>query len=347
MPAAVRHRRAGITLVELLVVIGIIGALAAAVLPNLGTTIESRRGRESARMLTSFIAKAQSRALGRREWSGFMISALGGSSYAAADLFLADVPPVYRGDTFDATVLVTDIGEAKLRNAAPEQTEALQLLVDSGVAPGDVVRFDGRGPMYELEEAKSSGFTFRLQGFYTYKDQAIDDLGYQFHNTPWPALSPVRHTFEIFRKPVPAGSPQQLTEGRIIDLQWSGVGPPQVNGVTDTYRRFAASAPVSSVSVVFDGTGRARQIVVGSARLVVTGPVFLLVGRADRVGQAYAAAAGGADDSVGANWQYADSHWIAIDPFTGVVRSAECKPQATTVIESQEWIRQTLVTGGG
>jgi hypothetical protein len=88
-----------------------------------------------------------------------------------------------------------------------------------------------------------------------------------------------------------------------------------------------------------------------TTRLTVTGPVFLLLGRADRAGQA-SAAANPADDSVGANWQYSDSVWIAIDPFTGAVRSAECKPNAAgandteKMLDSQQWIRQALLSGG-
>jgi hypothetical protein len=77
----------------------------------------------------------------------------------------------------------------------------------------------------------------------------------------------------------------------------------------------------------------------------VTGPLFLLVGRADRVGQAFATLSG-TNDTLGANWQYADSTWLAIDPMTGVVRSAACTVSQTTAVNSQTWIRQALLSGG-
>ena len=73
MPPHTSHFRRGMTLVELLVVVAIFLVLAVTVLPALSATAELRRGREAARMVSSFIAKAQWRAIGRREWSGFQL----------------------------------------------------------------------------------------------------------------------------------------------------------------------------------------------------------------------------------------------------------------------------------
>jgi prepilin-type N-terminal cleavage/methylation domain-containing protein len=338
-----RHRRCGMSLVELLVVVAILGMLAVTVLPNLSNTAEARRGREAARMVSSFIAKAQSRAIGRREWSGLALRTPGASGYAASDMFLADVPAVYRGDSVDATVVVTDIGSGVLRNASPMPSDALVDLPLLGLEAGDLVRFDGRGPMFELIEVKAGGFSFKFQG---YEGKAIDDLGYTDHNTPWPAVSPVRHTFEMFRKPVPSGSPLSLAGGLVIDLSWSGIGPSQVNGIAGTYQRLCQSGPISTVSFLFDGTGRLRQAVVDSKRIIVTGLMFLLVGRADRAGQDPVATLDPNDDSKGANWQYADSFWVGVDPQSGVAKVAECVSGAADVAASQAYIRQSLLTGG-
>ncbi len=52
------------------------------------------------------------------------------------------------------------------------------------------------------------------------------------------------------------------------------------------------------------------------------------------------------DDSVGANWQYSDSFWIGIDPLSGIAKSAECKPSATSVVDSQEFIRSEILSTG-
>ena len=354
------HRRRGLSLIELLVVVAIFGMIAVAVLPNIAATTESRRSREAARMLTSFIAKAQARALGRREWSGFMLVATNTtSSYAAADLFLAEVPPVYRGDTVPALLSIS--GTDPTRRFASWSDSALASGSVAGVRAGDLIRFQERNPWFEvsgtLAPVATGSFSFRLRGDMA---SASEDVGYQPHNTPWPPINQ-SIPFEILRQPVASGSPFSLPESRVVDLFWSGYGPPQANG-TNTYMPFQVTATGTATagattSILCDGTGRLRQIQIklGSGtprRCTVTGPVFLLLGRGDRAGRAYNASGGGSDDSLGANWQYPDSYWIGIDPFTGVAKSAECKPNAVgatdieRLIDSQQWIRSMLLTGG-
>jgi prepilin-type N-terminal cleavage/methylation domain-containing protein len=339
------HRR-GMTLVELLVVVAIVGLLAVTVLPNIANTAESRRSREAARMVSSFVAKAQSRALGSPEMAGFMVAATGSASFAALDLFLADVPPAYRGDTTNATITISSSGAN--RRAGTPSANALATVGTISATTSDLVRFGGRGPFYELTGPPTpSAIEIRMLGSQG-GNGSPDDLGYTSRNTPWPA--PSQLSFEIFRQPDPAGSPLTLPDGRAIDLFWSGYGPPNVGSVQGTYRQFATAG--SRVSVLFDGTGRLRLFVMATSaetrRFAVTGPVYLLVGRADRAtGDVNAPATlNPADDATGANWQYPDSWWVAIDPMTGVAKSAECVPGAADVLASQRWIRSALLGSG-
>ncbi|NCY03336.1 MAG: hypothetical protein EBX36_10615, partial [Planctomycetia bacterium] len=53
--------------------------------------------------------------------------------------------------------------------------------------------------------------------------------------------------------------------------------------------------------------------------------IFLLVGRIDRCGQGYRQSP--PDDASGANWQYADSAWVFVDPKTGLARSMQVVPR--------------------
>jgi type II secretory pathway pseudopilin PulG len=337
-------RRGGISLVELLVVVAIIGLLAVTVLPNIANNAESRRSREAARVVSSFVSAAKSRAIGRREWAGFTLVAAAAGSSGAIDMFYSDVPPPYRGDTVNA-VLTCGGGLSHTRSATPVGG-ALDFVDRVGIQAGDHIRFGGRAPFFEVASPPTAaGLSFRLFGHEA--GNAPEDLGYVRRNTPWPAVGPSEHSFEIFRRPEISGSPLTLSDGRAIDLRWSGVGPPRVPTTGGTYRQFNASP----VSIMFDGTGRIRQAVLPTQRWVITGAVFLLAGRADRAGQDPATLVA-ADDSVGANWQYADSFWIAIDPFSGVAKVAESVPNpggATTyerLIASQRWIREAMASDG-
>lgn len=346
-------QRRGASLSELLVVVAIMGAVAVTVLPNVAGTVEARRSREATRTVVSFVGKANARSLGRREWSGFVVAASGSTAHAALDLQLAEQPIAYRGDTVDAAVTIS--GTAAQTRTASGASGQLTAMVTAGVVAGDLIRFDGRGPLFEITAATTTQVTFRLRGSEGFA--ANEDAGLTQHNTPWPAPSPATHTFEILRRPLPSGSPLTLADGRCVDLYWSGFGPPQVGAVAGTYRRFTTAG--SMVSGLFDGTGRLRQIVettpAATNRLTVTGPLFLLVGRAIRADGSGVSPAtfNAADDASGANWQYRDSYWIAIDPETGIVKSAECMARrsdgtlVTDVIESQSLIRQLLLADGG
>jgi prepilin-type N-terminal cleavage/methylation domain-containing protein len=369
MTASSPYHRRGMSLVELLVVVAILGMLAVAVLPNLSNSAESRRGREAARTVSGFIAKSQSRAIGRREWSGFILAATNTtSSFAAISLFLADVPPVYRGDTVPALLRITGSTDSTrtVSGTAGELTMSGTWPGEAGVQANDLIRFNGSGPWYQIDSGAnpvtSASIRFEPRGFDATADE---DVGYQLHNTPWPP-SDTPLAFEVLRQPNPAGSPLSLGESRAVDLYWSGIGPPTLTVGGNAfgaavYRPFAITATDTvatagaSTAVLFDGTGRLRQAIVRSGetvrRIAITGPLYLLVGRADRVGQGFASL-NPDDDTVGANWQYADSFWIAIDPTTGVVKTAECKPNpgGSTDLErcvnSQTWIRQSLLGAG-
>jgi len=264
---------------------------------------------------------------------------------------LADVPLPYRGDTVNATITMMTSGST--RRSGTASAGALENVATINATTSDLIRFGGRGPLYELRSPPTAaGIEIRMLGADD-SNLSPDDLGYTLRNTPWPAPTPL--TFEILRQPQPSGSPMSLDGGRAIDLFWSGYGPPRVdraNGttVTDTYRRFTTVG--SRISILFDGTGRLRQIVeatpAATIRRPVTGALFLLIGRLDRVnGDPNAANTfNSANDSTGANWQYPDSWWVAIDPLTGMTKIAECKPNSVSVEDSQEWVREALLASG-
>jgi prepilin-type N-terminal cleavage/methylation domain-containing protein len=319
-------RRAGMTLVELLVVVAIIGLLAVTVLPTLSTTAESRRTRETTRVITSFIAQKQAQAFGHANGAGFGLVKTGTSmELPALDVVPAVIPETYRGDTPTASVVLsapTALSFSGAFSSGPSCTN------------GDLIRFGGRGPWYSLIASGSGAPTAcRVRSSAT-----VDALAGQTElNTPWPAFS-VRHSFEIVRGPQRAGSGISIGSGRCIDIFWSFAGA----------TRLATDVPTpATVFFMFDAAGRIRQVSIGPNRFSPDGPILLLVGRVDRAGQdpVIPLPTSGADDTIGANWQYADSEWILIDPLSGVTKSAPSVLGSVTVGASQDYVKSTMIMG--
>lgn len=330
------------TLTELLVVVAIIGLLAVTVLPSLATTTESRRTREAARVVSGIFARAHSAAIGKRDWAGMLIASETNST-GALNIRLVSVPPPYTGAILNAKLAVQTgtnttgaVNAALAASACPVASGAsatstpleLSDFSTSGVNAGDLLQFDGMAPAYEVVTITTGSIQFRI------RQSGSSNAGFSTTSQPWPASTPATYTFEIFRKPLPGGQTFPVPNGRAIDMGWSGYDEPL------GYQRFNTNG--EQVSVLFDTTGRMRLIMRGTARVTPLNPVYFLVGRPDRIGNGYAASLSPADDSLGANWQYPDSWWIAIDPLTGTVRSAECRPNATSVSESQRFIRNQL-----
>ena len=330
--------RLGMSLTELLVVIAILGLLSITVIPALNSNSESRRTRAASQGVSSYLAKAQARSVGRTTWSGFRILASGSASFAADRVVVVDCPEPYRGDSATAAV---NVSAGVSGTATPVNASDFTRLSNGSltITAHDGIRFDGRGPTYQVMSSNSLPILFSLRNA-----SSQENLGQSAVNTPWPSAG--SHSIEIFRQPIPAGTPFQLPDDRTIDLRWSGYGPAAIGAaLTSTFPQG------STVTVLCDNSGRLRQYSITTAAGVTTTrtaniPLFLLVGRADRAANAQASLDPN-DDTVGANWQYADSQWLAIDPSSGIVKASECNATATAFADSQLFIRQALTNTVG
>ncbi len=360
------EKRHGMTLIELLVVMSILGLLSVTVLPAFSNGESARAGRRAAATVSSLVAQSQATALGRAPAAGLWIEPLSGA--AAIDLSIAQRPEPYRGDTFTATVSLTppasptDPVQLTFSRGGADVAQMFSLqaaLSAPGAGPrplvsdGDLIQIGHGADLFTLQsDARSNG-----DG---YQARLRPEAGQTPANTLWPTpsadgQSTTWHSFTIHRKPAPMGALQSLGNGMAIDLAWSGVGterfgPAPLAG-DNGYPPLVGYNSGQALAMMFDAAGAVAEVVFLNtalsgagveASVPVRGPILLLVGRIDRCGLPYHPAP--TEDSPGANWQYADSMWIAIDPKTGLARSVppaihiQTQP-VTNARDSQTFVR--------
>src|SRR4029079_2294412 len=118
-------------------VIAIISMVTLASVPMVLPALDSRRIRESARIVRTQFASAQSEAIARGRSVGVWMERLSADPSASMDLFLCEVPQTYAGDSENSVAQVTIIGGIPYF--------VLSLGADTGwqnqLRPGDLVRF--------------------------------------------------------------------------------------------------------------------------------------------------------------------------------------------------------------
>jgi prepilin-type N-terminal cleavage/methylation domain-containing protein len=102
--------RLGLTLIELLVVMVILTIITAASIPLLTTGVEQRRVREAARLVSSYISSAKTRAIETGRPAGVMVQCFnnaGSRQFFSYSLVAVEVPTPYAGDTTGSAALVS------------------------------------------------------------------------------------------------------------------------------------------------------------------------------------------------------------------------------------------------
>jgi prepilin-type N-terminal cleavage/methylation domain-containing protein len=343
--------RCGMTLVELLVVVAILGLLAVTVLPAFSSGSDARAARQAVAVVTSQLSKAQAAAIGNPLPAGVWIQPLGVGA-TALELALARQPAPYQGDTFSATVSGSAINSGTF--ALTFSGSHVTLLTGSTTPPfvstGDLIQFGGSGPVFELVSPtippQADNCSARLRS----------NAGQTPYNTTLPA-SAVQQSFAIYRRPIRMGGSATIGAGMAIDLAWSGVGASRFGQVSLAGDAGLSSlpgyTPGQAIVVLFNAAGALSELhtvnsspslSVDQTRLPIREPIFLLVGRADRCGLPYNPSP--TEDAPGANWQYPDSYWIAIDPRSGMVKTADTRLAVNNALESRSYIRSGLSVPG-
>jgi prepilin-type N-terminal cleavage/methylation domain-containing protein len=329
MASTARHPRRGMTLIELLVVIAILGLLSVVVIPSLSDQTSSRRYREAARNVSAMIARGQSRAIGAPAPRGVILQPLAADPDSIIDVFLANTPEVYAGESSEAYASITPGGAIQF-----DDLTTLRFQTQPDFCRPDVaIQFGGTGARYK----------FIPPDKVTYAD-SMQTAG----NTPLPRATKL--PFKIYRQPTRAsGGFLQLTNGAAIDLAWSCLGsrPLRAPGTTPII-----TDPTKPVTLLFDAAGKPMELLhSGGIRTLVGEPLFLLIGEGDLTGNDYNPTVSGQDTGgpperrQGANWQYGDCVWLCVDNTSGVVKFGPVAPRTSSVLASQAFIRMTIGLG--
>ena len=360
MSASQTRPNAGMTLVELLVVVSILVLLSAVVLPNLAGREGSRAVQLASTNVSAQFAKAQSVAISRKGSHGIWLTSLPNNAAACVDLYSSDVPDPYRGDTFVAKFTVTPSASWSFATLVATPTGCAASLATPAFGnfanAGNLIQFNEAGPRYDFRLTPTGTFA-------VLRPTANQTSG----NSIWPAPPPAAHRFAIYRLPTRTGQPLTLAQGMALDMAWSGVATQRFgalvlggDGTTTpttgddwtfdpAYQIASVVGSPATVVAMYDAAGALAELcyianaaAASTTRFFPQGPIYLLVGRVDRCGLPYNSAP--TDGNPGANWQYRDSRWIAIDPRTGIVKVAEPLVGATvmTARESQALIRAGL-----
>ncbi len=378
-----RLRNKGLTLVELLVVMGVLSVLAAIALPNIRTMIKQQRLSRSSASVQAYIDGARAKAISTGQPYGIIIERLATSNAVDRSqstlLRYAYSPPAYNGDVPESAAIVLPSGNLAFSpmHAATLVAAAQQRVAGNSepvVRAGDLITIGSVGvtlPIMDIRFATAADFAF---------DPAYRNLmqspGFVPNNWPlampttaqiqgWPvvvldngaAYSPADRIvrvlnpgtltpFSVTRRPrASILPPLEMTEGTVIDLNYSGVGlgnalfSPVVieNDASSTSPAFfAADRNYGSVTIMFDPSGAVSQVRMGTSAadgsivaLDITSNVFLLVGRTGNVrpGDNINGITGisgplGQDNSGIANILDLEAVWIVINRQSGEIYTA-------------------------
>ena len=314
------------TLIEMLIVVSIMMILVAAGVSVFRPASDSRRIREAARAINVYLSSARNRAMETGRPCGVMLRRLDSAPLAVLNLDQCEVPPCYTGDTEQSVATVIYLG-----GNAVEAT--LDVPLPPGmVRPNDRIQFNSHGPLYRiisLADDPSGQFIVSdtlLLTFDTSQGQMV----------PWPDLTGTPKppaSYRIYRAPVKSvATPLQLPASIVIDLGASGTGVVPFGNTTD-------------VTIVFSPNGSVLWYYGAGGETLVTDPIFLLVGKRERVGNTPQLPPTSANEANWSNWQDLNNIWIVINPQTGSVTAGEVAV-GSDITEARSLARDAQSMGG-
>ncbi len=316
------HRRA-FTLLELLIVVTIAVMVTSAMIPMMSAASDARRLREGARLLSTFLSAAQTRAVATGRSTGIVIQRQKNNNMASMDLFMAETPLPYIGDAANSTASVSWNSNASPPSGMVTFQNSPSISSQS-IRPGDMIRFNYRGQLYLLDYGDTTNQYVNFSG--SVPITPTDPTNYQSPVANAQAAVP----FQIFRQPVKTlDAPAQIVDGAAIDLYFSGIdfgGNSTFGGITNF------SLDPRPLVVTFSPTGALENVYAQGGVVRPVSGVYFLVGKAQNIPQP----SSGTPNPVPAtpNWQDLDCKWVSIGRQSGLVTVTEVR-SANSVINSR------------
>jgi Tfp pilus assembly protein FimT len=256
------------TLVELLVVVSIGVLLLGMALPLMKPAVQEGRIREVARQVSVFFAIAKARAAESGNVVAVWIERSSNDPNAAQELFLAESPPPYVGDTLVArTTAFTAAGTNMVRVTFDANSLTLPALVKSG----DVIKFNYQGASYQIVNVSPLSTGSNPPAPWV-------DILVPITSPPLPDVSRGL-PYQILRQPTKSMlSPLQLNGNVAVDLQYSGMGRTGWE-----FRDDATQTIKYPVLIAFSPGGRVDHVAYGGMSRPASGTIHLLIGRRDKI----------------------------------------------------------------
>jgi len=305
----------GLTLIELLVTIMIMGIMIAVAVPVIRPPVDARSVKEAARMVSTALASARTKSIETGRSYGIQFVPLSSDGRQVQSLAFVQTPPPYTpASTIQfSSVTLGSAGEATLTlSGASDSTTQSKIQnpdADGTAQYGTLLRLNDQGAYYEVTNYDKDSSTITLK-----------------HSKDSPTVADFPFTGQAYTYQIFSGTrksmlmPIQLPSRAVVDVKLSGIGDAG---------QFAPSATVP-VRIMFTPTGDFVQIFHPGEP---TGEdlddnAYLFVGKAGRT-----TASADIEDN---HLIDGEAIWISLSPRNGSVSSAENKPPAAGATDSQK-----------
>jgi prepilin-type N-terminal cleavage/methylation domain-containing protein len=331
------NHRPGLTLVELLVVIVILGLVTAATIPLMQPGTAKRRTREAARMVSGVLANAQARAIATGRPVGVMFQRLSNQPATATfkaphhsiEMLLCEVPPPWSGDSaFDVCAIRT----------VPSPTPGAQPEIRIRFAQSNNVMFRGH-PKGTFDVGDQIRLNYRGRRYTIARlvpHQQDANLIHEVVVQPTPVNpgTPASYPFQIYRQPRrTADPPAQVPVGSVVDFEYAGFASGWLGALENPPAPAQAKLSFQQpVIVLFGPAGNLESVYWGMKGInaqsndpgvlenhpAITSPWCFLIGEPEPTADTPVT-----QDKPKKNHLNYDNLWIAINPQSGLVTTSE------------------------